>query len=295
MSMRIAGKHVAFVLGLGLSLAPSVSLAQVALPFSTTYACPEQSQKDTMWVTCDGIKGGGGWTTSNGSGEQITAAANYPLGGGGLGQRHWIGQSSGNTNNSGGVFYRFSQTVQEVYIRWYIRWQAGLKLGGDTPPISRAHKLVYFTGSYCGQPGGCYFQMEGSRYHFVINGVGYPAGMGWDSMFGGGGNAPSDGRWIMMEVHLKNATIGQNNGIVQWWVDGKLVMDHRNVGMQGSTGFSAFAFPSNHQFTTVQGACCDMYEDLDDVAIRTAGPIGPISGSSSSNLPTAPANIRIGS
>jgi len=295
MNVKIPTNFVAIAFGFGMCLAPAAASAQVSLPFSTTYNCPEQSQDTSGWVSCDGLSKGGDWQTRNSSAEQITAAANYPGGGGGRGQRHWFGQSHADPNNSGGVSYSFSQQVQEVYVRWYVRWQAGAKLGGDTQPIARNHKIIYFAGGNCGYASGCYFDIQGSHFAFVINGRSQLVGTGWDGMFGGS-NAPSDGRWIMMEIHMKNETNGANNGIAQWWIDGQLVLDQRNLDFAGSTGFWGFTFPSNHQFTTVGGDCCDMFEDLDDVAIRTTGPIGPVTGGgsgSASAAPTAPANLRI--
>jgi hypothetical protein len=278
------------VVGLALRIVP-VYAAGITLPFATTYSCAEQAQGSPGWVTCDGIFSNGDWTTSNGSREQITSAANYPGGAGGRGQRHWIGQSSGNTNGSGGVWYRFAP-VQEVYVRWYVRWQAGLKLGGNAQPIARNHKIVYFSGGGCGQPGGCYFDIQGNNFGFIVNGYDYHGGTGWDGMFRGS-NAPSDGRWIVMEIRLKNSTGGLPNGIAQWWVDGVLQLNATNVDMKGSTGFAEFEFPNNHQFTTVAGGCCDMYEDLDDVAIRTTGPIGPLGGTLPPTPPAPPTNLQI--
>ena len=136
---RIFTKLLAFVaVGVCLcTLPPSVS-AGITLPFSTTYNCPEQQQGSTnpFWVTCDGISKAGDWTTKNGSKEQITSAANYPGGGGGRGQRHRIGDSGApvnNTNNSGGVSFSFNTRHNEVYIRFYVRWEAGMIQGGAIP------------------------------------------------------------------------------------------------------------------------------------------------------------------
>jgi hypothetical protein len=238
-------------------------------------------------VTCDGIKKAGDWTTSKGSREQITTAANHPGGGGGRGQRHWVGQSSGNTNGSGEVFFEFASRQQELYIRWFTRWQAGLKIGGNTAPIVTKQKLVYFVGQSCGMSGGCVIDVEGGSWSWTVAGTSYTCGTGWAGLFGSG-SAPSDGRWISLELHIKNATSGQTNGIFQVWVDGAQVCKLTNIDFKGSTGFSGFLFPENGQFTVVGGA--DMYQDLDDVEIRTTGPIGP---SSSVSAPAAPVNLRI--
>jgi hypothetical protein len=273
----------------------SASAFSQSLPFSTTYNCAAQTQGTAGWVTCDGLGSAGGWTTSNGGREQITAAANYPGGGGGLGQRHMVGQSSGNTNGSGSIGFSFARQ-QEVYIRWYVRWQAGLKLGGNAAPILREHKILYLVGGNCGQSNGCYFNIRGSSFDFAMAGNPYGGGSGWDGMFGGS-NAASDGRWILMEVHLKNSTGGANNGVAQWWIDGVLQLNVSNLNMSGSTGFSGFILPENGQFTTLGG---DMYEDFDDVAIRSVGPIGAFGSASPppppppvAQPPVTPSNFRI--
>jgi hypothetical protein len=282
-------RFVGIVLGLGLCFSPTPAFALITLPFSTTYDCAEQQQFDGVWVTCQGLSNNGDWTTSNHSREQITSAANYPGGGGGRGQRHWIGQSTDNTNGSGGISYSWSPRVQEIYVRWYVRWQTGIKLGNPQGQV-RQHKLIYFNGSGCGSTvAGCVFDVEGRVWSFTIAGTSYHQGTGWDGLFGGGNNAPSDGRWIMIEIHIKNATGGLNNGRARLWANGVLQLDVQNLNMKGSNGFDHFSLPENHQFTTVNGAAQDMYEDIDDVAIRTTGPIGPIGGTS---LPP-PANLRV--
>jgi hypothetical protein len=291
-------RFVGIVLGLGLCFSPTPAFASITLPFLTTYDCPEQQQLDGTWVTCDGQGNGGDWTTSNGSKEQITSAANYPGGGGGRGQRHWIGNSGGaaepnNTNNSGSISYSWNTgRVQEIYVRWYVRWEAGLKLGNATTGLVRQHKIIYFTGAGCGAAvAGCMFDVEGSGWSFTIAGTSYRQGTGWDGLFGCSGHScQSDGRWIMIEIHLLNETSGPaNDGRARLWADGVLQMDLRNLDFKGSNGFDSFLLPSNHQFTTLNGDAADMYEDIDDVAVRTTGPIGPIGGTS---LPP-PSNLRV--
>lgn len=53
----------------------------VTLPFSTTYNCAENNQDSGNWPNCDGLSAWGGWHAVAGSGEQITTAANYSVGG----------------------------------------------------------------------------------------------------------------------------------------------------------------------------------------------------------------------
>jgi hypothetical protein len=231
-------------------------------------------------VVGDGITSGLGDTTvHHRTGEEINLAANYSGGLGGRGQRHWIGQSHAMVNNTGSLYIDLGGTYQELWIRFYTRWQAGLKLGGDTQPIARNQKLIYFAGGACGQPWGCYFDVAGNSWRWVVGGS-YPSGgingTGWDGMFGGTQNAASDGRWVRLELHVKNSTAGQANGLVELWVDGTLQLQKTNYDMKGSTGFSGFAFPSNAQFSTTCGDSCDMYQDFDDLVVGTTGPIGPV-------------------
>ena len=101
-------RFVGIVLGLSLCLIQTPAFALITLPFSTTYDCAEQTQFDGIWVTCQGLGRAGDWTTKNGGKEQISSAANYPGGGGGRGQRHWIGNSIDNTNGSGSISYSWN-------------------------------------------------------------------------------------------------------------------------------------------------------------------------------------------
>lgn len=249
----------------------------VATIFSTTFAsalCAEWTQSDglldaNVCQTGDGIAGAGAWTTSNSSEEQITTAANYSSGGGGRGQRHWIGMSHGNTNESGELTITPpGGNRAELYLRWYTRWETGLKLGGDTAPILRAQKLVYWNGQVV------IFDIEGSSWSLTINGNDYHSGTGWDGLFGGS-NAASDGNWHRIELHVKCETnAAANDGIWEVKVDGTTDVSMTNMDFHSVTALGPFEFPSNHQFTTVLGDAADQYQDLDDLAVSVTGWIG---------------------
>jgi hypothetical protein len=150
-----------------------------------------------------------------------------------------------------------------------VRWQSGIKLGGDSAPILRAQKLVYWNQQVV------IFDVEGSSWSLTINGNDYHAGTGWDGMFGGGNNAASDGRWIRLELHVKPETGGLNNGLWEVKVDDVTNVSMTNMDWHGVTTLGpSFEFPSNHQFTTVTGDAADMYQDLDDLAVSVVGWIG---------------------
>lgn len=255
---------------------PGTAWAAVDLPFSTTFNCAEQAQGQVgTWVTCDGMSSYGGWTTSPGSvGEQITSAANHAAGGGGRGQRHWIGD--GLNNNSGSIRINFNTPGNELWIRWYFRHESGLII----PIDDSGQKMLYFTGaggSCAGNTGGCYFLLGKTTSRLTVSGTNYfsTVPFGSEDLWGG---TSSDGQWHWVELHVKKVSTSGADGIVQAWYDGVLRLDRSDVIFGGdlSTGFTGFTIPENARFTTIGGN--EMYQDIDDIEIRTTGPIGPLGG-----------------
>ena len=280
----IIARFVGTVLGVGLCFLPAFAAAKVTLPFSTTYNCAEQAQGAAGWVNCDGLMAYGSWTTINGSPERITSAANYPGGGGGRGQRHAIGMQT-QPDLSGSLKVEFAEE-QELYIRYYVRWEAGLKIGDGSASPLKEQKLVYLVGNYAGQSNGLHIDIKDSSFRVVVAGNPFDPvnNKGWNYLFGGGSDPASDGRWMRFEFHLKNGS--GSTGIFQAWADGELVTNLSNV-TYGSTGFSGFVLPENHQFRTPGGPSVDSWQDMDDLAVRTTGPIGPIGS------PAAPTKLRV--
>ena len=74
-------------------------------PWSTSFDCPEWTQANGLGeaqvcLAGDNIQGHGGWTTGLGKADQITTAANNPLGTG-RGFRHWRGGANTTDNTIG--------------------------------------------------------------------------------------------------------------------------------------------------------------------------------------------------
>lgn len=283
MKLKSIFRNALFVLALTLTF-PQVGTAAFQLPWSTTFDCPEWNQRlglSTSIVNCDGISGYGAWTTSNGNVEQITAEANFPGGGGGRGQRHWIGP--GGANNSGSLSIRFSSVQPEIYIRWYQRYQKGFKLSGV-----REQKWLYSREPVQRPYLGWYNDDEVRAVDSRTTTVG-PGSGGWKT-FVGKGDMVSDGDWHWIEVHLKMDTNG-SNGVVRIWMGhaghaGTLVLNANNVNWGTGAGWQEFAIPENLGFADNTQ---DMYHDIDDIAVRTTGPIGPIGGGG----PNPPVNLQV--
>lgn len=262
-----------------------VYAAAVALPWSTSYStsgqCNEWTQANGLSnVNCDDLKGWGGWTCDNGDStvreEQITSAANHAAGGGGRGQRHQLGD--GINNGSGGLYVEWTPKQQEVWVRWYMRYQAGFKWN-----ILNYNKILYFDVNTKNSPPNEaldiiveWYGADQSRIHVqsVAGGQSLtsPAGVGgWQSTMGG---AVSDGLWHLYEVHLKMDTNG-SNGVAEMWIDDTRVINYTNVnfGTYTSSGWSYVLIGSNIR-DPLNGQC--FVVDFDDIKISNTGYIGGI-------------------
>lgn len=260
---------------------PQTSAAQVPVVFQTTFNCPDwiQGMGSADSIVClagDRISGSGDWTTSSGSKDQITAAANYPGGGGGKGFRHWRG--NGGNNTGGGVTIALPAPVTEMWVRFYMRFSLGFAWTGGAP--------LYTKDNYWGGCGsGCViFGIQGSNSWGVnYNGTtNHPSSRTWAQSQGG---ATGDGQWHLYEYHLKqNGTAAT----IEIWIDDVRYLNKTNADL-GNTPWSSFKLGENQ--ATVTGCVPDCYTDYDDIAISTVGRIGPI-GPVSTTI-AAPRNLRI--
>lgn len=261
---------------------------QQQLVWETSFNCPDwvQSQgitDDKVCVAGDRIAGWGNWTTHLGSYDQITAAANNPLGSGPKGFRHYRGYDR--NSNGGGIKIDLPNQVKEVWVRWYMRYQAGFQWSQMLYTkdlyfnVSSTTSPIFYMGFHSSDGFGMEQVNPGGP-----NTIGSP---GWQTAMGG---SVSDGRWHFYEFHMKMDTNG-SNGVQEAWVDGKMSSRTTNVNFGSQGGIDFFVVGSNQ--------CCvantvDMYTDYDDFAISTTGYIGPIGGSASGG-PTVPTNLRISS
>ena len=191
--------------------------ATVPLTWQTTFNCSDWNQ--TMGLTaaqmnCDGMGGYGNWATSgHPSGDQITAAANNPAGGGGRGFRHWRGD--GTNINGGGFSMNLPTALTEMWMRFYMRYQAGFQWS-----LLNYTKDVYFHDGTVLTLG---FHSANSWGVSVISpSVNLYGNYGWQSVMG---NSTSDGLWHCYESHLKAGP----SGIAESWIDGVLVHSNTNV------------------------------------------------------------------
>jgi hypothetical protein len=260
--------------------------AQVALVFQTSFNCPEWDQglgltESIVCGAADGISGWGGWTTSSGAKDQITSSANNPAGAGGRGFRHWRGD--GQNNNGGGLTIALPAPVQEVWVRFYMRYQAGFAWTNGAPQYTKEH---YWN---VGQRGQFQFGFSsGMVYLHTYQGstANLTSSKTWASINGGN---TGDGQFHCYEYHVKMDTNG-SNGIAEIWYEGTKVMTRTDVNWSnGGATWSEFVLGDN-QYNPSNGS--SRFTDYDDIAVSTTGYIGPLGGLTIP-IPAAPINLRV--
>jgi hypothetical protein len=267
---------------LSLSQSPAAQ-STVPLIFSTTFNCPDWNQgmgltDALVCATGDGILGSGAWTTSAGSQDQIVAAANNPAGTG-KGFRHWRGD--GYNNNGGGLRIVLPAAATKMWVRFYMRYQAGFAWQNGHPGGT---KETYWN---VGQGARAFYVGFGfGQLRFVANGHSWDSNYTWDQLNQG---SVGDGRWHCIEYFTQVDTNG-SNGLGKMWVDGVQIINATNVNWNGGP-WTDFHLGSNQE-TPINGH--DFYTDYDDIAISTSGYIGPLTGGATSGgVPSAPTNLRI--
>ncbi len=275
------------VLAFSLTLVTDAAASISSFPWSSTFNCSDDItyQGGVYQPNCpdysENVNGTGAKGCHNAE-IGIYSDANNAAGGGGRGLRKWI--CDGMNAHTGGMSISFSTPQPELYIRWYMRYEAGFQW-----QAIRWHKLIYlspaivfellgpdnlsltcYTGTKCGPAA------NGKARGQVVYG---PQGCGWNTLYASGpragffGNRISDGSWHAIELHVKMETSPTaNNGIWQVWVDGVEKINVTNVNFNNGAGsFTGFLLPSNEAMPA-NGK--PMYVDFDDLAISTTGPIG---------------------
>jgi hypothetical protein len=290
------------VCGLAVLALPTYSQQLQSAPtivWQTTFDCPEWNQ--TMGLgdadVCevgDGIAGWGSWMLRPSKPDSITAAANFPGGGGGRGFRSMRGD--GVNQNGGALKITLPSLMTEVWVRWYMRYQAGFNWANGRPYYT---KELYFNDMLTNAPvfvSGFSFGNFGVNKVFPqpsdnMNSGGTPGS--WNNIMGG---PVGDGKFHAYEVHVKMDTNG-SNGIAETWIDGVQVHRRTNVNWGGTSpgwlkGWSFFTVAINQSEIANNGV--DMYTDFDDFAVSSSGYIGPIGGGTPQPTgPAPPLNLRI--
>ena len=266
------------------SASATTQAASSELLWETTYDCDDWNTYGDP-LNCDGL-GKGLSSTCGGNYEQITFAANMAAGGGGKGQRHWIGD--GENWNSGGIKYTFDSRQSEFWMRWYMRWPTGFKWN---PLLGQ--KLLYFDVGEADHYYIPHFYGFNTIRTYTHGTSQASASFGWDSVMSdggddGAGHKTSDGEWHCFEVHVKgNSAVGVSDGINEVWIDGVKRLSSATVDY-GTTDYGWVLIGCNQKYPD-NGQCLPV--DFDDIAISNTGYIGPI-GSPDTTPPSTPTNLQ---
>jgi len=263
---------------------PHKVLPAVSILWSTTFDCDEWLHTGGPEPDCDDLR----YASDKRTGTQITTAANYPGGGGGRGLRQYLGD--GTNNQTSGLRFSFPAS-DEIWIRWYMRYESGFKWTGNWPGYD---KWLYIDS---GQSDCCIPEWDGDEVnlHSCISGNNKNDNAHWQMIMGG---TTGDGEWHCYEIHVKQAG---SNGIGEMWIDGVRYLNWTNTNY-GSGSFTTCVIGSNcmtpnngSSGSAREGTLTNAgYVDFDDVVISNTGYIGPIgSGSSDSSPPSPPVGVII--
>jgi len=204
-------------------------------------------------------------TTSNGRGWQVIADANYSSGAGGLGFRTWRGD--GTNSVSGGINFILPTGYNELWVRFYMRYQSGFAWTGGNPSYT---KDIY------GNTGGNYwiYGKQGTGWGVTdISSPNHSGAYGWSDLMGGD---TGDGQWHCHEFHISRA--GAGAGVIEVWIDGTL--RHQATGLTLSSGTMSELQIGENQTTVTGAGANDYYTDYDDFVISDSGRVGCIAASS---------------
>jgi len=281
-------------------------LAQAAITFTngkweTTFDCAEW-----FWNapgTCDGLAMNATtpetsapyWPTNV---TQIVSSANNPLGTG-RGMRKWtkdvIGETGWNNSMSAALKIYFPSPQKELWIRWYMRYEAGYKwatYGYDKHMYIRTAGATSIVPEYVGSNGYRLAAQAAPVQEPMRNNS-----AGWQSVMGG---ATSDGQFHCFEVHVKNDTDGSANGVGHLWIDGvlkssNLAVAWSNGGAKEIAGWTEILFDGNQ---SLSGNNKEAFVDWDDMVIYNTTPpnkdaqgnpfIGPIASNDVVPAPLPP-------
>jgi hypothetical protein len=218
----------------------------------------------------------GNWYTSLGGANQSTgddvihSNANNPNGGGGKGFRHWRGNaSSGQNDNGGGMIINVPVQLNEFWMRFYMRYQAGFTWG----PTGIADPGYTKDLRNESQAGWVFGIQGGHSWGISWTGGNVTSSKSWQSTMGG---MKGDGVWHCYEFHWQNGA----NSRIEMWVDNAQVLntiantpsDQTRTILVGSNQNAVG--DSNGRSTSNGGTPTDWYTDYDDIAISTTGRIG---------------------
>ena len=256
---------------------PCNTFGGIDLPWSTTYDCSDWTSYSQS-LDCNGLSKYLGYTAC-GHYEEILSSGNMAGGGGGKGQRHWI--CDGYNCNSGGTRLYFNTNPNEIWMRWYMRFEEGWDWERSYTGWY-GFKILYFdVGNnfiIVGIPGGSFLEGNG-KVNFAAGGSTLWTSLKWDDINATGalvdGHRQGDGLWHCYEIHIKCESVsGAGDGELHFWFDG--VQKYANTSVTyNKTELDNVIIGSNAKYP-LNGACVAL--DFDDIAISNTGYIGPIAG-----------------
>lgn len=238
---------------------------------SGNVSCANVQNDDIMWNW--------GAVCYEGNCTQVTSGANNPLGTGN-GFRAWF--TNYQKESSGQVKIDFSEPQKELWVRWYMRYEDGVRWVNNLVPFN---KVFYIRTS--GKNKTQQIPSLRDVFCLAVQGSGVDqntpsfSNAGWMQIYPTG---VADGRWVAFEFHIKMDTAGVKvgnihttpfNGVAQLWVDGVYKGGFTNINMSEMSsdsrlGWKEITFFENQEPNAVGQTIAHV--DFDDIVIYNQPP-----------------------
>jgi hypothetical protein len=195
------------------------------------------------------------------------------------GLRTWTIDRETSYRNSPVMKIAFPTPQKELWIRYYLRYQAGFNWN-----TLYYDKLLYMRTGAANNATCPTFLKDSDRWEISTQasndsgGRFSTQGTGWMSEIADG-NGHSKGEWICLEAYVKMDT-GGNDGIGRMWLNGELIISHTNMNFSGNNatallGWTYIGLNENQDITdNLNGpiGSKEAWVDFDDFVIYNTTP-----------------------
>jgi len=263
-----------------------MSLFLINISHAVEPICPGGSKPDSNIIFCDDFESGDYNTKwDNGDGGNPIQSLGYS-------GKGWYSGNTGSDGHGCDGHYSMGNKVhwseKELYVRYYTYKTPGF------PVCSIATKGLIIDGTGSGNGYGGIYNCMWETDVFLLHSYGLPS----EALDQNQGKAMTfeGGKWYLIEAHLKLASVGQNNGVFELWIDDvsngpptsqTLRMRYTNLPL-GNQGYTL----TKLDLLTYQNVCTQgfsgkyIYYDQIVVSKTRIGPMGqPVQGNKIPNAP----------
>lgn len=242
MLKRQNGKFPMKSILLGLTLLIMGAQAHGAILFYDSFESGDFSHKENGfgWAGTNGGSGDTAAAVTTATAHSGTRSVKFTFGAGGPLEDAWSE-----------LRYTLGKNMNEVYMQWYAYFPNGTEGLGPkwqhrrvSPNNNKFFKLWAdnYTGYTVATGVSTWSDAEQNDVYFTEYGTNLTGGVGAfskDRDYAGATDARL-GKWLKIQIRVKCATAANNDGVIQMWIDGALILDDTALDLYPSGGVGNF-------------------------------------------------------